>query len=524
MKVVFTALALGAAAFAAGLTWKDAHVRLRAPGQPADQVVLDHRDSAYTSMTWVASPSENYLQLRFFDKVEGGWCLHPSWAELRKQAAGDPRLAHLVPAGEPAASAPGGPRWPTTLPLPDPGTLPNSAYVRFFPVGVLVNERLMRAAGGDPQRAAPRVMIVGLGSGVGIGVLAHHFPQASITVVDIDQKVIDAVLDHVPLMKWLTTQRTADGSPRLRLVAQDARQFVRFDQRGDGRPWDLVVLDAYTAGSTIPSHLMTREFFAQVAATLGDDGVLLANIIGSYEGSRRQVLGGAIRSMRAGGLAQVVNIPVLRDEPAGDFDAQNDRNNIVIASRAPLDSHASPAAWARLTAFIPFPELALGSAVTRHYLLARREGGLSASVPADAIEAADPGLSARLRANPPANPKAPQFTTLAMSDDPQVIEAARKAALAWAASAGRGLVDGGEPLGWRDPAQRVLRSETDWVKAAREVVRVSLAAARDAATHGGEALVGPPDGPARDGAMATWRIADAPLFTDQRPNADILNH
>jgi hypothetical protein len=36
-------------------------------------------------------------------------------------------------------------------------------------------------------------------------------------------------------------------------------------------------------------------------------------------------------------------------------------------------------------------------------------------------------------------------------------------------------------------------------------------------------LVGPVDGPEREAASNTWQIADAPLFTDQMPNADVLN-
>lgn len=521
MKPVVAGALLGGIALVAGILWQDRHVRLRAPAQAADQAVLDHRDSAYTSMTWVASPSDGYLQLRFFDKIEGGWSLRPTWTELRAQASADPRLAHLVPSGSAPAPATPGPQWPSALPAPDPGTLPTSAYVRFFPIGVLLNQRLMTAAAGDAHRAAPRILVVGLGSGVGIGVLAHHFPQAAITVVDIDQRVVDMVTDHVPLLRWLTTQRTTAGDARLRLVAKDARQFMRFDARREANPYDLVILDAYTAGSTIPSHLMTREFFAQAAAAMAADGIVLGNVIGSYEGRKRQVLGGTLRSLRAAGLDSALNVPVLSWEPAGDFDAQSDRNNIVLASRSPIDARRNRAGWERLLAFIPYPELAIGSALSRQYLLSGEQERSSALVPAEAVDAVDPGLASRLRLLPPRNPKAPQYRQISISDDPTTVAAARAAVTAWAHGDGRIY---GSPLGWNDASLRtVQRIEIDWVKAAREVVRVSLAAARDDGTHGAEALVGPIDGPAREGAPATWRIADAPLFTDQRPNADILN-
>ncbi len=524
MSTKLLAVALAVGALATGLAFRDDQYRLRQPWQAGDQAALDHRDSAYTSMTWVASSSDNYLQLRFFDKVEGGYCLHPTWSELRSLAVSDPRLAHLVPSGPVPTSVAPAASWPVALPTPDPGTLANSAYVRFFPAGVLLNSPLMAAAGNDLAKATPKILIVGLGSGVGIAVLAHHVPQASITVVDIDQRVNDMVVDHVPLLRWLTTQTTAEGLPRLRLVAKDARQFVRFDAAREPRPYDLIILDAYTAGSTIPSHLMTREFFAQCAADLTPSGILLGNIIGSYDGEKRQVLGGALRSMRAGDLPYIHNIPVLVGEAAGGYRKDADRNNITLASKAPLDPKANAAGWDRLKAFVPWPELATGTYLSRQYILGDGQQLRSAFVPADVIEAAEPGLANKLRRLPQA-PNSPAFEERANSDDRSHADAAKRAIRAWVEGPARSLGVTRMPIGWDDPALTQLwRFEKDWLKANREVVRVSVHNARDAATHGGEALVGPLEGPARDAASGGWMVRDAPLFTDQRPNADILNH
>ena len=85
----FLAVILAVAALAIAIVCEDDHYRLRQDGQASDQAVLDHRDSAYTSMTWVGSPSENYLQLRFFDKVEGGLCLRPSRWTTEGRRAGE---------------------------------------------------------------------------------------------------------------------------------------------------------------------------------------------------------------------------------------------------------------------------------------------------------------------------------------------------------------------------------------------------------------------------------------------------
>ena len=523
---LLVALPLALGSLAAGLIYQDQHFRLRSVGQPCDQRVLAHADSAYTSLTWVESQAGNYLQLRFFDKVEGGLSLRPTWGDLQALGKTDPRLAHLVPSGAVPEGAPPAAGW--TGPVPDPGTLPNSAYVRFFPAGVLLNDRLMAKANGDLHQAAPKVLIVGLGSSAGILVLAHHLPQAAITVVDIDVVVENAVRQHVPLTRWLETQKTADGSPRLRLVAEDARQFIRNEARR-GNHYDLVVLDAYTAGSTIPSHLMTREFFAECATALDDGGLVIGNMIGSYSGEKRQVVGGTLRSFRAAGLVSAGTIPVLTYESAGGFDDQAGRNNIVYASRKPVDPKANPAAWERLRNFVPFPELAPDQWTSATYLLvgnndAGEKAYITAEVPASAVEAQEPALRARLKAAP-YGPGDPRWQKTWLSDDQNAVDLARAAVRRWHAE----HASDPTPLGWgaggdgKPSASQLRRRETDWLQASREVWRVSINAARDASRHSADALVGPVDGPEREAATPNWTITDAPLFTDQMPNADIVN-
>lgn len=510
-------------ALVGGFAFRDQHVRLRLLRQAGDQAVLAHRDSAYTSMTWVASPGQNYLQLRFFDKVEGGYCLRPTWEDLRGLARSDARLAHLLPGTGGEAVVPGEAAWPASLPVPDPGTLPNSAYVRMFPAGLLLAEDLMRRSDGDLRRAEARILVVGLGSGVGIAGLLHHLPLARITVVDIDQQVIASVLERVPLLRWAAAQTHPDGSHRLRLVARDARQYLRFDARREPVPYNLIILDAYTAGSTIPSHLMTREFFGQCAAALAEDGCLLSNVIGSYTGEKHQVLGGALRSMRACGLEQVISIPVIQypaESPAG-FSPIQPRNNIVIASRRPLDPIGNRAGWQRLQAFVPFPELPLKQFTSAEYALGDQDNFLTATVPAPALDLVEPTLSTRLKPLT-FGPDHPQHTRLAVSADPSDLQTARRQVALWASQEAARLP--GPPLGWDDARHGTLwRIETDWVLAARETWRVSLLAGRDTDSHGGDVLVGPPEGPERNDRSPTWRITDAPLFTDQQPNADILN-
>lgn len=488
------ALAVGSAA--AGFAWQDRHYRLDVGGLPADQVAIAHRDSPYTGMTWVASASNNYLQLRFFEMVEGGVCLEPTWAQL----AADPKLAHLKPAASPVLAAG----------QPDPGTLNNSAYISMFAAGILLNRTVP---------AAPKVLVVGLGSGVGIAQIAHHFPQAHVEVVDIDPAVIDVVRGHYPLLAWLESQG------RVAFVAKDARAHMRASA---GRGFDLVILDAYTAGSTIPPHLMTREFFAECAATLSEGGTVFANVIGCYgeqdaagtwRGAKRRVVGGALRTFRAAGLTGAWVFPVLaaHDNP-GAFDPSVSRNNIIIAARHRLSPKAFPEGWERLRAWVPFPELQPGVHVSRQYQLIDPEANTGSTfVPAAWIDAAAPGVAGALKARNP-NPGAPAHTHSAYCEDRSQIEAA-VAAVRKNAPAGSFL------RGWSvvPPKAMLLLRSIDWVQFPRETWRAAVAFAKDAARHDPEGLVGPVDGPEREGAPQSWYMTDAPLFTDQTPNADIVN-
>jgi spermidine synthase len=528
MKLIIAAAVVACAAVC-GFLFQDQTYRLRAVGQPSDQVTLDHRDSPYSSITWVASPNDDFLQLRFFDRVEGGICLHPSWDELIELAKTAPTLSHLVPQAGAATKLPPGRDWPFSW-VPNPGCLSNSAYIRLFPISVLLNQHLMTAAKGEFRATTPRIMVVGLGSGIGLATLAYHFPLAAITVVDIDQVVVDMVRDHFPLLRWLGEQKLADGTPRLRFMVRDARQFIRYDaarEAAAGKPYDVVVLDAYTAGSTIPPHLMTREFFEQIAAILDPNGLVMANVIGSYTqepGSRSNkhlVVGGAIRTFRAAGLSEVWNFPVMTMEDPGRFDPTRQRNNIIIASRQKVDPVANHAGWERLRAFVPYPELSGGHYLSSSYLLidTRDRRYISASAAGPLIDLADPGLRTRMTADA-GSPDGPQWPKLWDTSDRA--EIAKTYGLLSEAVA-KGVIKR-MPRGWEDyeQATALRRNETDWVLSAQETYRIAVITAKDP-MHSGEKLVGELEGPARE-TMAAPFIPDAPLFTDQRPNADIFNN
>jgi hypothetical protein len=472
------------------------------------------------------SPSDNFQQLRFFDRVEGGICLRPTWDDLITLADKDPSLSHLVPApGTKTTPGKPGPLWPFEW-KPNPGTVTNSPYIRLFPIGMLLNQELMSKAGGDINKAAPKVLVIGLGSGIGIANIAHHFPNASITVVDIDRVVEEMVRDHYPFISWLLTQKLADGTPRLRFEVRDARQYIRFDAKREAaatRPYDLVILDAYTSGSTIPPHLMTLEFFHQCADILSDDGILFANVIGSYTGEKRLVSGGAMRTFRAAGLPHLWNFPVvLSGEGAGNFDPKRSRNNIVVCSRKPLDPKNNAAGWDRLKAFVPYPQLSAGMSISNGYLMVNLQAKTftTSMFSADIIDEFAPDLKAKLALQPSGGNVVQYPLTWATQEKAHIDQVLRAVDNAVA----KGLVKE-MPFGWDKRAEMSMlqRRQTDWVLAARETYHFSVLVARDP-NFGGDALVGPQESERQNIKEANWIIKEAPIFTDQMPNADIYNN
>lgn len=106
------------------------------------------------------------------------------------------------------------------------------------------------------------VLLIGLGGGTSARQFHGFYPDVTIDAVDIDPVVIDVA------EKFFDVRR----SDRLRLHAGDGRTFVRKSPKR----YDLISIDAYTHGrygSTIPPHVVTREFFEEVSSKLNDGGI-----------------------------------------------------------------------------------------------------------------------------------------------------------------------------------------------------------------------------------------------------------
>ena len=103
-------------------------------------------------------------------------------------------------------------------------------------------------------------LVIGLGGGA----VAREFTEYGwrVDAVEIDPLVVRVAKQYFDLR------------PREATIFQtDGRRYLRQHPT----TYDVIVLDAY-GGSSIPFHMVTREFFGLVAAHLAPDGILAVNV------------------------------------------------------------------------------------------------------------------------------------------------------------------------------------------------------------------------------------------------------
>jgi spermidine synthase len=100
--------------------------------------------------------------------------------------------------------------------------------------------------------------------GAGGFTLSLNDPLNHYTYVDIDQAIREIAEKHF-----------LHNAVRGEFIVDDARRFIATSERR----FDAVVVDVFSSHTSIPSHLVTREFWASTRRVLKPDGVLLANLI-----------------------------------------------------------------------------------------------------------------------------------------------------------------------------------------------------------------------------------------------------
>jgi predicted membrane-bound spermidine synthase len=94
--------------------------------------------------------------------------------------------------------------------------------------------------------------------------LSHQEPSNHYTYVDIDPKIKD-----------IAEQRFLKEPIQGSFVEDDARHYVRTTDK----QFDVVVVDAFSSHTSIPSHLVTQEFWQDTRRALEPEGILLINLI-----------------------------------------------------------------------------------------------------------------------------------------------------------------------------------------------------------------------------------------------------
>ncbi|MFQ5671525.1 MAG: spermidine synthase [Nitrospinales bacterium] len=117
------------------------------------------------------------------------------------------------------------------------------------------------------QPRPERVLVIGLGGALFPNFLTGLYPEIEIDIVEIDSRVTELA------KKYFFFRET----PRCRVYDQDGRLFV---QKKIGRKaYDMVLLDAFKSGS-VPFHLKTLQFYAEICRLLSPGGVVASNLYG----------------------------------------------------------------------------------------------------------------------------------------------------------------------------------------------------------------------------------------------------
>ena len=82
-------------------------------------------------------------------------------------------------------------------------------------------------------------------------------------------------IDIDPAIKEIAEKHFLREPVRGEFIVDDARRFIATSERR----FDAVVVDVFSSHTSIPSHLVTREFWAGTRRVLQPDGVLIANLI-----------------------------------------------------------------------------------------------------------------------------------------------------------------------------------------------------------------------------------------------------
>jgi spermidine synthase len=146
-------------------------------------------------------------------------------------------------------------------------------YTDYFHLGFLLNPNVTR------------VLFIGGGGFTGPKSFLRDYSNVQVDVVEIDAEVIRVAEQYF---------QVDASNPRLHIYNDDGRIFLH----ETSQKYDLIILDAYSR-SYVPFHLMTAEFFKELATHLKYGGSVISNLISGISSNADQLLVAEVNTMHS---------------------------------------------------------------------------------------------------------------------------------------------------------------------------------------------------------------------------------
>jgi spermidine synthase len=175
-------------------------------------------------------------------------------------------------------------------------------YTDYFHLGFLLNPN------------TTKVLFIGGGGFTGPKSFLKDYPSVSVDVAQIDPEVIRVAEQYFGV---------DSNNSRLHIYNEDGRIFLQKTTQ----KYDLVILDAYSK-TYVPFHLMTAEFFKEIANHLTAHGSVISNLISRISGDGAKLLRAETNTMH-------VSFPNVYTFAVNGPGNQEIQNVILLATVSP---------------------------------------------------------------------------------------------------------------------------------------------------------------------------------------------
>ena len=180
-------------------------------------------------------------------------------------------------------------------------------YINFFELPFLLHPNITS------------VYMVGEGTGVGAAQITRGHPHVKVVVTEIDPTVHDVAVEYFGFSE----------SDNVEVRLGDSRQLLK----ESGERYSLAIVDAFNSVYSIPTHLTTREFFAEVKKHLEDGGVVEVNALSTMD-EQSMFLQSLCKTIQS----EFRNVYIYGVDPSAD--KSRPQNVIMVASDRPLERPA----------------------------------------------------------------------------------------------------------------------------------------------------------------------------------------